>query len=127
MNSSKNTKEIGEIGELVTSEYYLKHGYVILYKNWRWSNKGELDIIACHKESEILVICEVKTRKSGTSIKGRYSVNYNKQNKIKILTSVFLQKFDLYKNYYIRFDVADLIFNSKTNSIEEITIIENAF
>ena len=127
MKFSKSKKQLGEIGELLAADYYLNHGYVLLFKNWRWSNKGELDLIAYNNHKEILVVCEVKTRKPGSLIKGMYSINTVKQNKIKMLTSVFVQKHNVYERCNVRFDVADIIYDPETNTTKEFTIIENAF
>lgn len=127
MYSQLNKKQIGEIGELVAAEYYINKGYDLLFKNWRWSNKGELDLILYNKDYDILVICEVKTRKTGALINGVYSVNKNKQTKIRMLSYVFIQKHKFYEKSNVRFDVADLIFNTITGKIDQITIFENAF
>lgn len=127
MYSQFNKKQIGEIGELVAAEYYLNKGYALLFKNWRWSNKGELDLILYNQDDDILVICEVKTRKTGALINGVYSVNKNKQTKIRMLSYVFIQKHKFYEKSNVRFDVADLIFNTITGKIDQITIFENAF
>lgn len=127
MYSQFNKKQIGEIGELVAAEYYLNKGYALLFKNWRWSNKGELDLILYNQDDDILVICEVKTRKTGALINGVYSVNKNKQTKIRMLSYVFIQKHKFYEKSNVRFDVADLIFNTITGKIDKITIFENAF
>ena len=127
MYSQLNKKQIGEIGELVAAEYYLNKGYALLFKNWRWSNKGELDLILYNQDDDILVICEVKIRKTGALINGVYSVNKNKQTKIRMLSYVFIQKHKFYEKSNVRFDVADLIFNTITGKIDQITIFENAF
>ena len=127
MKCTRNNKKIGELGEITTVNYYLNKGYILLFKNWRWSNKGEIDVIAYNKENDVLVICEVKTRRLDALIDGVYSVNKNKQNKIKLLASVFLQKYTMYKKSNIRFDVADLLYNIETDRIEKYKIIENSF
>ena len=59
-------------------------GYDIVAQNWRWSNKGEIDIITLNRKSNTLVICEVKTRKSDSVVRGREAVNYKKQQKLSL-------------------------------------------
>ena len=51
----------GQKGEEMAANYLVEKGYSILEKNWRFKNL-EADIIAL--TSKILVIAEVKTRKS---------------------------------------------------------------
>jgi len=51
----------GQKGEQMAAEFLEKNGYKILETNWRFMNL-EADIIA--EKSKILVIAEVKTRKS---------------------------------------------------------------
>ena len=123
-NSSLN---IGKIGELSVAEYYKMQGYDIVAQNWRWSNKGEIDIITLNRKSNTLVICEVKTRKSDSVVRGREAVNYKKQQKLRRLATVFLQKNTIYSECDIRFDVADVIADVESLKISKIDLIENAF
>ena len=51
----------GQKGEQMAADFLEKNGYKILETNWRFMNL-EADIIA--EKSKILVIAEVKTRKS---------------------------------------------------------------
>ncbi len=56
----KNRKYLGSWGEKQAAEYLKQRGYYVLERNLRFKN-GEIDIIACKKDS--LVIVEVKTSK----------------------------------------------------------------
>ena len=56
---------VGAAGELAAARYLTRIGYVLLDRNWRYSDawfRGELDIVA--RDGNIVVFCEVKTRKT---------------------------------------------------------------
>ena len=54
------TDAVGAYGERVAEEHLRGQGMVILDRNWRCP-AGELDIVA--REGDVLVFCEVKTRR----------------------------------------------------------------
>lgn len=57
--SKINKKELGNIGEEISTDYLQKCGYEIIKRNYRCM-QGEIDIIA--KDKKELVFIEVKTR-----------------------------------------------------------------
>ena len=62
-----DTKNLGNLGEVIAKKYLLKRGYVFLNQNYI-SNKLELDLIFSFKQKIIFI--EVKTRiKNSESIK----------------------------------------------------------
>lgn len=62
---TKNTRKIGELGELIACEYLVKKGFSITTRNYRKS-WGEIDIIA-NKDSLIHFI-EVKSVSNTSSV-----------------------------------------------------------
>ena len=56
-----NNKDKGNLGETLAAQYLENIGYIILERNWRYSNAGEIDIIALDKNT--LVFVEVKARR----------------------------------------------------------------
>ena len=54
---------LGKLGEQIAAKYYEEQNFRIVSRNWRWSNKGEIDVIAYNRDINLLVFCEVKTRK----------------------------------------------------------------
>jgi putative endonuclease len=52
---------LGRYGEDVAARHLAEAGLVVLERNWRCA-AGELDILA--REGDVLVVCEVKTRRS---------------------------------------------------------------
>jgi putative endonuclease len=51
---------LGRYGEDVAARHLIEVGLTLLARNWR-CREGELDIVAC--EGDVLVVCEVKTRR----------------------------------------------------------------
>lgn len=51
---------LGRFGEQVAAEHLVASGLTILARNWR-CREGELDIVAM--DGDVLVMCEVKTRR----------------------------------------------------------------
>lgn len=122
-----NRHLIGKQGEDAAVNFYEKSGYTIIARNWHWSNKGEIDIVAYNKNNNVIVICEVKTRNKNTFVRACEAVNVAKQNKLRILANVFMQSNKIFLNSYVRFDVAEIMFDNEKLAVTEINMIENAF
>ena len=56
---------LGEYGELVATSYLRAQGLKVLYRNFRYGNRGELDIVC--RDRNLLVACEVKSSASPSS------------------------------------------------------------
>lgn len=52
---------LGRFGEQVAARHLVSDGFVVLERNWR-CDLGEVDILA--RDGDVLVVCEVKTRRS---------------------------------------------------------------
>lgn len=106
----------GVKGEYLAQQYLKKHKYKIIAVNFK--NKiGEIDIV-CSGDNA-LVFVEVKTRSSLKFGYPREAVNAHKQNKIKLVATSYMQKYNL-TSMPVRFDVIEILDN-------EITHITNAF
>ena len=65
MTTAASRQALGAYGETVAERTLtLDEGMVLLDRNWRCA-EGELDLVL--REGEVLVACEVKTRRSDTS------------------------------------------------------------
>ncbi len=51
---------LGRYGEDVAARHLVDDGLVLLARNWRCA-EGEIDIVA--RDGDVLVVCEVKTRR----------------------------------------------------------------
>ncbi|MBE7056070.1 MAG: YraN family protein [Ruminococcaceae bacterium] len=121
-----NKQEKGKLGEELTIKKYIREGYKLLEKNYRFKNIGEIDIILSKKYNNelIIVFCEVKTRKFNKNYIPAEAVTKNKQKKIINVAKYYLVNHNLYEKTLVRFDVAEVIEN---NNHYLINIIENAF
>ena len=59
MQTTENTKQIGDFGERIAVRYLRLRGYTVKERNWR-SGHAEIDIIAANPSS--IAFVEVKTR-----------------------------------------------------------------
>ncbi len=114
------TQEIGNSGEAFVAEYLKGKGYIISAKNYR-TRFGEIDVIA-ENNDEILFV-EVKTRKENSYVRPYEYVNKEKQRKIFVTASIYLQNngFGLSP----RFDVAEVFVG--LNGSMRLNYFENAF
>ena len=60
---SDDPRHLGRLGERLAAEHFERLGYRILARNYR-TRFGELDLVVT--DEEVLVFCEVKTRRSGS-------------------------------------------------------------
>ena len=122
INNDNRTKCI--IGENAAAEYYVSLGYEIIERNWRFGHIGELDVIVFDKNSDLLIICEVKARSKSRYFRPSDSVDRKKKNKILKLANAFLYKNRKYLNCNVRFDVIEVVIDG---NILNLNCIENAF
>lgn len=122
-----NTKEIGNTGEKIACNEYLKKGYKLIKHNYRYKMLGEIDLIFVYETEtgdKFIVFSEVKCRKTNSLGTPADAVNITKQQKIIKTAQCFLLENQLYNNYYIRFDVAEVYYFKEKF---KVNIIENAF
>ncbi len=124
--TSKNTKSLGTEGEQRAVEFLEANNYTILKTNYRVGRIGEIDIIA--KNAEYICFIEVKTRKSYSFGLPSEAVTFQKQEKIKLIASLYLSNTGN-TNKCVRFDVVEILMESinGTNEIKSINLIKNAF
>lgn len=114
----------GMIGERACANNLRDKGYTIVDANFR-TRFGEIDFIAANKK--YIVFVEVKTRGVEAWSSPASWVTPNKQRKVALAASSFLQyNGALYENLQPRFDVMEVIMNDNREIIR-ITHIENAF
>ncbi|SES15987.1 putative endonuclease [Streptomyces sp. yr375] len=54
---------LGRYGEELAARRLAEAGMTVLERNWRCGRTGEIDIVA--RDGDVLVVCEVKTRRGG--------------------------------------------------------------
>lgn len=111
--------ETGKKGEQLAAAYLANKGYSILETNWQ-SNHQEIDIIA--KYQDILIIIEVKSRKSVFYGEPELFVTRNKQRMLIKAANHYLFRNKL--SLEVRFDIITVIFQGDEPVINHI---ENAY
>ena len=115
-----HNQSFGVWGEDLVAEWYRKHGYDIVERNWR-CRQGEIDIIA--SRDSVLVICEVKTRATADFGSPALAVDANKQQRLRRLAAHWLSE-NPNNRVSVRFDVVAVIGPKEDVSLE---VIESAF
>lgn len=110
---------MGRTGEEEAARFLIGKGYTLLYRNYR-TKLGEIDIIC--KTGDTIVFVEVRTKRTVRFGTGAESVQWSKQNKIRLVAQHFLAHKGMLDRP-IRFDVIDIFLNHEP----QITHIMNAF
>jgi putative endonuclease len=82
---------LGPVGEQLAVRHLQEAGLVVLARNWRWTGgdlRGELDIVA--RDGDVVVFCEVKTRRDGGAGGPFAAVTPRKQVQVRYLAAAFL-------------------------------------
>jgi len=114
------TRAAGNEGELLARRELKRLGYDIVEMNYRFGH-GEIDIIA--RDGEVLVFCEVKTRKTDEFGPPEYALTKRKQAQIRKVATGYLYEHEI-KEQECRFDVVVI---RMWGARPEIKYIRNAF
>jgi len=89
-----NLRKLGQEKETIVIDYLKQLGYQIKHRNWHYSNRGEIDIIAIDPSrfnTEYLIFIEVKYRKASIDV-GLQSLSKNKQIRLKKLALYYCKE-----------------------------------
>lgn len=125
------TKEIGDLGEKIAVRFLKKNRYKILSRNLHFSH-NELDIIALHKKSKMIIFIEVKTRSVDRDLYSPFgppSSAVTKQKQLRTLQAAkgFLRENPKFNQYQPRFDVIEVYLSKENKELLNLNQIENAF
>ena len=88
-----NSRQLGAFGEKIAQDFLKRKSYQILDKNFSFASglqKGEIDIVA--KKGETISFVEVKTLIDASNFSPEEKVNFQKQEKIKKIAQIWLDK-----------------------------------
>ena len=108
--------ERGRWGEQLAAAWYRGHGYEVVACNWRCP-LGELDLIV--RRGRLLVVCEVKARRTDAFGPAAAAVGPAKQQRIRRLAAVWLAT-SRQRWAEVRFDVVAI-------TGERLEVVERAF
>ena len=95
---------LGAAGEDLVAAWYVAHGYVVVARNWRTSF-GEIDLVATRRG--VVVICEVKTRRTDAYGSPAHAVTLAKRRRLRRLAVAWLAEHRSPRPApAVRFDVA---------------------
>jgi putative endonuclease len=107
---------LGAAGEDRAAEWYVEAGYRVLDRNWR-STVGEIDLVCTR--AGLLVVCEVKSRRTDRHGQPFEAVTPAKQLRLRRLAAAYAAGSTI-RFTGIRFDVASLLGR-------DLSVIEGAF
>ena len=88
-----NSRQLGAFGEKIAINFLKRKGYQILDKNFSFASglqKGEIDIVA--QKGDIISFVEVKSLIEVSNFSPEEKVNFQKQEKIKKIAQIWLDK-----------------------------------
>ena len=113
-------RQLGDQGEDLAAAALKQQGYKILERNYM-TPLGEIDLIA--RQGKVLVVVEVKTRKSTRFGSPQEAVSVTKQGRLRRLADYYLKAKRL-TGSPVRFDVVAV---TMTENVPQVEIIPNAF
>lgn len=115
--------KLGAQGELIAKKFLIDKGLKFLKSNYRFE-RAEADLIFEDEKNNIILIIEVKTRRSKEYGEPEESVTQTKQYQIKKAALGFLSENEKYSDHDLRIDIVSIYLK---NGKEIINHIENAF
>ncbi|MDO5556061.1 MAG: YraN family protein [Clostridia bacterium] len=109
-------QELGKLGEDIATNYIIKKGYKILYRNFE-CKQGEIDIIA--KDKNEIVFIEVKTRTDMSYGEASEAITIFKLKHLLNSIKYFIYKNNL-ENEFIRIDVIEVYIKNEDIKINHI-------
>lgn len=100
---------------------------VVVARNWRLAAgelRGELDLVALQRDGSVLVVCEVKTRRSDRFGGPLVAVTPRKQARIRALAAAFLRE-TVIPHRSVRFDVIGI--RLRRGGPPQVSHVERAF
>jgi putative endonuclease len=116
---------LGARGEQAALDLYVRRGFTVVARNWRCS-LGEIDLVV--RRRDLLVFCEVKTRRGSSHGGGFTAVDGRKRRKLRSLAEVFLLTHAA-GPVVVRFDVASVAVRAGAapGGSTQVTLFEDAF
>jgi len=119
---SDSRRALGDAGEDLVARWYADAGYRVLDRNWR-CREGELDVVVAR--AQVLVFCEVKTRRTTAFGVPAEAVTATKQRRLRTLAMRWLDEHPASRARTLRFDVASVL--APRDGEPVIDVIEGAF
>lgn len=120
MIDSRRAKKLGDVGEQMAAQEYVRRGYSVLERQFRVAGVGEADLIL-GRPGEIIV-AEVKLRTGDTYGIPTEAITHLKRRRLRGVARYYLHKCN--QDLKVRFDVVSITVHENRYIME---IIEEAF
>jgi putative endonuclease len=97
---------LGQYGERLAARHLRDAGLTIVATNWRCAD-GEIDIVA--RERDVVVICEVKTRRTDLFGTPAEAITRTKADRLRRLAMLWLRAHPVGAVADVRFDVVSVL------------------
>ena len=104
---TESRQRLGRLGESAAASCYEERGFRVVARRWRAGRHGELDLVL--RRGPLLVFCEVKARATGAFGSPALAVGAAKQEQVRTLAALFLQRHPQHGVTDHRFDVASVV------------------
>ncbi|WP_078631958.1 YraN family protein [Streptomyces resistomycificus] len=81
---------LGKYGEDLAARRLAAAGMTVVQRNWRCGRTGEIDIVA--RDGDVLVVCEVKTRRAGPFQHPMAAITPTKADRLRGLAERWVQE-----------------------------------
>nr|BFD82434.1 YraN family protein [Streptomyces sp. Xyl84] len=89
MTTHQARSALGRYGEGLAARRLAEAGMTVLERNWRCGRTGEIDIVA--RDGDVLVVCEVKSRRTGAFQHPMAAVTPEKAERLRGLAERWIQ------------------------------------
>ncbi|RYU12347.1 YraN family protein [Nocardioides iriomotensis] len=87
--TARQRESLGAHGETVAARHLVEQGMVVLDRNWR-CDVGEIDLVL--RDGQVLVVCEVKTRRDMTHGSPHEAVDATKAARLQLLAARWMEQ-----------------------------------
>jgi putative endonuclease len=108
---------MGKYGEGLAARRLTEAGLTVLERNWRSGRTGEIDIVA--KDGDVLVVCEVKTRRAGPFEHPMAAVTPQKAERLRDLAERWIQTHGGAPPGGVRIDVVGVLLPARGAAVVE--------
>jgi len=114
---------LGARGEKLAARHLRRHGYKILYRNFRGKQGGEIDLVC--RDRDTLVFVEVKTRTREDFGRPLEAVHRDQQRRISLGALAWLRLLGN-PDVLFRFDIVEVIITNDA-AAPRVELVRNAF
>ncbi|MBB6418322.1 putative endonuclease [Streptomyces sp. AK010] len=108
---------MGKYGESLAARRLAETGLTVLERNWRSGRTGEIDIVA--RDGDVLVVCEVKTRREGPFGHPMAAVTPQKAERLRNLAERWIQTHGGAPPGGVRVDVVGVLLPARGAAVVE--------